>query len=92
MANIATISNLNYKFIVAIKYSRIIEPVLNFELSNKLLIWVAQKFMARSNVKLLLTKYYKERLKSQLKKKKTHKINQIANNCLLTELTELTKL
>ncbi len=69
------------------EYSRIIEPAPTFELPNQFLVWVAQKFLARSDFDLLLTEYYKERLESQLKNKKTHTTNHI-----LTEPTELTGL
>ena len=48
---------------------------------------MAQKFLARSDLDLLLTEYYKERLESQLKNGKTHTTNHI-----LTEPTELTGL
>ena len=69
------------------EYSQIIEPAPSFELPKQFLVWVAQKFLARSNLDLLLTEYYKERLESQLKNKKTHTTNHI-----LTEPTELTGL
>ncbi len=48
---------------------------------------MAQKFLARSDLDLLLIEYYKKRLELQLKNKKTHTTNHI-----LTEPTELTRL
>ena len=48
------------------------------------MVQVAQKFLARSDLDFLLTEYYKKRLESQLKNRKTHRINHI-----LTEPTEL---
>ncbi len=69
------------------EYSRIIKPAPTFELPKQFLVWLAQKFLARSDLDLLLTEYYKERLESQLKNRKTHMTNHI-----LTEPTESTGL
>ncbi len=69
------------------EYSKIIEPAPTFELPDQFLVWVAQKVLARSDLDLLLTEYYKKRLESQLKNRETYKTNHIS-----TELTELTGL
>lgn len=59
----------------------------NFALSNQFLVWVAKNVLVHCNLDLILTDYYRERLKSQLKKKKTNtKIS------ILTELNKLTRL
>ena len=44
-----------------------IEPAPTFELPNQFLVWVAQKVIALSDLDLLLTEYYKERLEPRLK-------------------------
>ena len=41
-------------------------------IDNQFLVWVAKKVFAQSDLDLVLTEYYKERLKSQLKNRKTH--------------------
>ena len=65
--------------------ARIIEPVPTFELPNQFLVWVAQKVLALSDLDLLLTEYYKERLNPRLKnEKKIHTTDQTS-----TELTRL---
>ncbi len=70
MTDIATIPN--NKFVIAIKYSRIIKPTPTFELPNQFLVWVALKVLTRSDLDLLPTEYYKERLESQLKNKEIY--------------------
>ena len=54
------------------EYSRIIEPAPTFELPNQFLVWVTKKVLAQSDLDLLLTEYYKERLESQLKNRETY--------------------
>lgn len=46
-----------------------------FALPIQFLIWIAKKVLAQSNLDLLLTKYYKKRLESQLKNRKIEKKN-----------------
>ena len=48
------------------------EETPTFALPNEFLIWVAAKALANSNLDLVLTKYYKERLESRLKNRETH--------------------
>ena len=55
-----------------------------FALSNQVLVWIAAKVLAHYDLDLILTKYYKERLDSQLKNKKTY-----INESNLTESTVL---
>lgn len=89
MANIDTISN--NKFVIAIKYSKIIGPALTFELPNQFLVWMAQKVIALSDLNLLFTKYYKEKLEPQLKNRKTNTTNhQLTESIELIELQLLT--
>ena len=56
-----------------------------FTLPNQFLVWVAKKVLVQSDLDLVLTEYYKDRLESQLKNRETS-IND--NN--LTELTAST--
>ncbi len=56
-------------------------------LPNQFLVWVAQKVLAQSDLDLLLTEYYKERLESQLKNREKYTTDHIS-----TESTELTGL
>lgn len=65
-----------------------IESAPTFELPNQFLVRVAQKVLALSDLDLLLTEYYKERLEPRLEnKKETHTTNRVP-----TELTGLTGL
>ncbi len=73
------------------EYSKIIELAPTFKLPNQFLVWVAQKVIAQSDLNLLFTEYYKERLESQLKNREDT-IDHIPTDYLLTELTESTKL
>lgn len=43
-----------------------------FALSNQFLVWVAKKFLAQSDLDLVLTEYHKERLESRRKNRETH--------------------
>ncbi len=85
MADIDTI--LNYKFVITMEYSKIIEPAPIFELPNQFLVWVVQKIIAQSDLDLLLTKYYKERLESRLKNREDT-IDHIPTDYLSTESTK----
>lgn len=49
---------------------------------------MAQKFITRSDLDLLLTEYYKERLKSRLKNRETHKIDYLLTEYISTKLTD----
>ena len=71
------------------EYARIIEPAPTFELPNQFLVWVAQKFIARSDLDLLPTEYDKERLEPQLKNRETYTIDHIPTEYISTESTEL---
>ena len=53
-----------------IKFAKIVKPAPIFGLFNHFLIWIKQKVLVLSNFDLLLTKYYKKRLKPKLKKKR----------------------
>ena len=77
MTDIATIPN--NEFVIAMEYSRIIEPAPTFELPNQFLVWVSQKVLAQSDLNLLLTENYNERLEYQLKNRETqmNKITQL---------------
>ena len=76
---------LKTELVIAMESARIIKPVPTFELFNQFLVWVTQKILALSDLDLLLTEYYKERLKPQLKnKKKIYTTDQTS-----TELTRL---
>ena len=70
--------------------TRMTKPVPTFELPNQFLVWVVQKVIVQSDFDLLLTEYYKERLKSRLKNRETHTINHIPTDYLSTELIKLT--
>ena len=70
VAKIATIPN--DKFVIWIEYSGRMDETPTFPLPNQFLVWVARKFLDRSDLDLLLTEYYKERLESQLKNRETH--------------------
>lgn len=48
------------------------EATLIFTLSNQFLVQVVKKLPAQSDLDLILTEYYKDKLESQLKNKKTH--------------------
>lgn len=75
------------KSVIAIKSARIVKPASTFELPYQFLVWVAQKVLALSDLDLLLTEYYKERLEPRLKKKGTSTTDHTS-----IELTELTGL
>lgn len=47
------------------------EKITTFVLLYEFFIWVAPQFLANYNLNLLLTEYYKKRLKSELKNKET---------------------
>lgn len=70
IAKIASISN--NKFVIAIKCFEIMETILIFTLLNQFLVWMTKKNFLQFDLNLILTEYYKKRLKSQLKNKKTH--------------------
>ena len=63
------------------------EATPTLTLPNQFLVWVAKKVLAQSDLDLVLTEYYKERLESRLKNRETH-----ANGLILTESTESTRL
>ena len=44
------------------KSTKIMKLVPIFKLPNQFLVWMAQKFIAQSDLDLLLIKYYKKRL------------------------------
>lgn len=89
MTNITLI--LKHKFVIIMKYTQIIRPAPTFKLSNQLLVSVTQKIIAQSDLNLLFTKYYKERLKFRLKNSEKNIINHILTDYLLTKLTKSTK-
>ena len=64
-----------------------IEATPTFALPNQFLVWVAKKVLAQSDLDLVLTEYYKERLESRLKNRETH-----TNGLILTESTNSTGL
>ena len=64
--------------------ARIIKPLPTFELPKQFLVWVTQKVLAFSDLNLLLTEYYKERLNLQSKnEKRIHMTDQTS-----TKLTQ----
>ena len=63
------------------------EATPTFALPNQFLVWVAKKVLAQSDLDLVLTEYYKERLESRLKNRETH-----TNGLILTESTDTTGL
>lgn len=63
IAKIATI--INYKFVIVIKYLKIIETTPTFALFDQFLVLVTKKFLVQCDLDLVLSKYYKERLESQ---------------------------
>ena len=70
VAKIATIPN--DEFVISIEYSGIMEATPTFALSNQFLVWVAKMVLAKCDIDLVLTEYYKERLESRLKIRETH--------------------
>lgn len=69
------------------KCLEMMEVIPTFTLPNQFLLWVVKKVFVQSNLDLILTEYYKKRVQSQLKNRKTHK-----NGLILTESTNLTGL
>lgn len=62
----------NDKFVILIKYFRIIELIFLFILLNSFLVQVIKKFFTKYDLDLILTEYYKKRLESQLKIREIH--------------------
>lgn len=58
-----------------------------FALSKQFLVWMAEKFHTYYDLNLVLTEYYKKRLRSQLKNKKMY-----TKAPILTKSNELTRL
>lgn len=70
---IAKIGNIsNNKFVIAIEYFKIMKVIFIFILFNQFFIQIAKKVFIQSKLYLVLIKYYKKRLESQLKNRKTH--------------------
>lgn len=81
----------NTKFVITIKYAKIIKSVLIFRLFNLLLVWVIKKLPLLLNLYLVFIEYYKKRIEFQLKEKKEIYINKhISTN--FTKFTRLTRL
>ena len=85
IAKIATIPN--NEFVISIEYSGIMEATPTFALPNQFLVWVAKKVLAKCDLDLVLTEYYKERLESRLKNRERHTKKPVPNK--LTEPTGL---
>ena len=69
------------------KYLGMMEAIPTFTLPNQFLLWVVKKVFVQSDLDLILNEYYKKRVQSQLKNRKTH-----TNGLILTESTYLTRL
>lgn len=63
---------LKYKLIISIEYHKIMEVTILFTLSNQFLAQIAKIIFMHFNLDEILNKYFKKRLKSQLKNKKTY--------------------
>lgn len=57
---------------ICIKCFGIIKVISTFTLSNWFLVWMAKKVLVYYDLDLILIKYYKKRLKAQLKNRKIY--------------------
>ena len=73
----------NNKFVISMECLRIMEATPTFALPNQFLVWVAKKVLVQSDLDLVLTDYYEERLESRLENRETHTTEYIS-----TEPTE----
>ena len=69
-AKIATI--LKNKLVIYIECLGMVEATRIFTLPNLFLVWKAKKNLVKCDLVLVLTEYYKKRIESRLKNRKTY--------------------